>query len=125
MAVVAAVQGTKQPNTAQLCASQSGNGDSTNTVDTGAGTGPVLLKISSVAGTTVTVNIQGSADGTNFFNIPYAVSSTPTTVSVAALTITTTTTVYYYLQANAPWRYLKTVHSANTGMTLSIDAWVF
>lgn len=127
MATIEALQGSRRPNAASLSAGQTGNGDSTNVVDTGAGTGPVLLKITTTVGATptVTVNIQGSADGTNWFNVPYADSATPTTVAVAALTITSATTSYKYLQVNAPWRYLKLAYSANTNVTLTVDAWVF
>lgn len=127
MAVVPAIQGSKQPNTANLSTAATGNGDSTNVVDTGAGTGPVLLKITSTIGATptVTLNIQGSADGVTWFNIPYSLSGTPTSQVVAAITITTATTAYYYLQPNYPWRYLKTVRSANTNVTLTEDCWVF
>jgi hypothetical protein len=127
VATVEAIQGQKRPNSANLSTAQTGNADSTNVVDTGAGTGPCLLKITTTVGATptVTVNIVGSADGTNFFNIPYAVSSTPTTVAVAALTITTAVTTYYYLQAAAPWRFLKLVYSANTNVTSTADVWTF
>ncbi len=125
MATVNALQGGKLPNTANLNTAQGGTGDSTNTVDTGAGAGPCTLKIASVAGTTVTVNILGSADGTNFFNVPYSTTAAPTSVVVAALTITTTTTAHYYLAANYGWRYLKLNLSANTGMTLTSDLYVF
>ncbi len=64
-------------------------------------------------------------DGTNFFNVGYALAATPETVAVAALTITTSTTGYYILRGDLrgdhPWRFLKLVLSANTGMTISAD----
>ena len=84
LATLSAIQGAKQPNTASLSSAVTGNGDSTNTVDTGVCTGPLLLKITSTVGAipTVTVNIMDSADGTNFFNIPYSTSAAPTTVVV-------------------------------------------
>lgn len=85
MAVVAATVGTTNPgiqdNTAAwaisvptaptqvtLSSAQTGNGDSTNTLDRGGSTGAALLKITSTVGATptVTVNIMGSADGTDF-----------------------------------------------------------
>jgi hypothetical protein len=127
MATVAAFGGGTAPNAANLSNAQTGNADSTNVVDTGAGTGPVLLKITSTIGATptVTVNIQGSPDGTVWYNIPYSDSATPTTVAVAALTITTATTSYKHLQPNYGWRYLKLVYSSNTNVTLTVDAWAF
>jgi hypothetical protein len=122
MAVVNAFgSGMTRGNTANLQTAQGGNADSTNTVDTGTGGGPCLLKIASTAGTTVTVNILGSMDGTNFFNVPYSTTAAPTSVVVAALTITTTTTAHYHLTPNYAWRYLRLNMSANTGMTLTSD----
>jgi hypothetical protein len=127
MATINASGASGPANTGNLSTAQTGNADSTNVVDTGRSVGPALLKITSTVGATptVTVNILGSADGTNWFNIPYAVSSTPTTVAVAALTITTATTGYYYLQPNVPWRYLKLNYSANTNVTLTADCWIW
>ena len=128
MAVLDTVATGGTPDTANLSSAQTGNGDSTNTVDFGDRTGPVLLKITSTVGATptVTVNILGSADGTNFINIPYAAVATPTTVTVAQLAaITTATTSYYYLQPNYPWRYLKLAYTANTNVTLTVDCWAF
>lgn len=128
MATVSATSvSATRPNSANLSSAQTGNADSTNTVDTGAGTGPVSLKITSTVGATptVTVNILGSADGTNFYNIPYSTQAAPTTVVITALTITTAVTNYYYLTANYPWRYLKLNYSANTNVTLTVDAVVF
>jgi hypothetical protein len=108
-----------------LSTAQTGNADSTNTMDRGFTLpGAVLLKVTSTVGATptVTVNIQGSMDGTNFFNVAYATSAAPETVAVAALTITTATTSYYILRPGHPWRYLKLVYSANTNVTLTVDA---
>jgi hypothetical protein len=105
-----------------LCTALGGNVDSTNTMDRGNMRGATLLKIDSVAGTTVTVNIVGSMDNTNFYNVAYATAAAPETVTVAALTITTTTTGYYILRPFMPWRYLKIVLSANTGMTITATA---
>src|SRR6266498_2424932 len=78
---------------AVLSAAQTGNGDSTNTVDRGSavfgGSGGALVITSTIGATpTVTVNIQGSVDGTNFFNIPYALQGSPRTFVATAITIT-------------------------------------
>lgn len=108
-----------------LSTSQVGNGDSTNvalrdTADPGA------IVVTSVIGATptVTVNIQGSADGVAFFNIPYALVATPGTFVIAAITITTAVTTTYLLQTGQPWRFLKLVYSANTNVTLTADAFL-
>src|SRR5437762_693035 len=118
-ATIEILPGTINLNPVTLQTAQGGNADSTNTADRGALRGSCLLKIDSVAGTTVTVNLLGSADGTNFYNIGYATAAAPETVAVAALTITTTTTGYYILRSGHPWRFFKINMSANTGMTLT------
>lgn len=109
-----------------LSDAQTGNGDSTNVANRGTeGIGrPGAVVITSTVGATptVTVNIQGSANGTHFHNIPYALVATPSTFVVSAITITTAVTTTYLLQANQPWAYLKLVYSANTNVTLTATA---
>ena len=64
----------------------------TDVIDRGPSSGGGAIVITSTIGTapcTATVNIQGSADGTNWFNIPYALVGTPRTFVITALTITT------------------------------------
>ncbi len=108
-----------------LSAAQTGNGDSTNTVQRSPGGAGAVVITSAVGATpTVTVNIQGSVDGTNFFNIPYALVATPETLSVAAITITTAVTTTYLLRPNSPWQFLKLAYSANTNVTLTATAFV-
>jgi hypothetical protein len=110
-----------------LSVAQTGNGDSTNTADRGANVGqPGAVVITSTIGATptVTVNIQGSADGTAFYNVPYALVATPETLTVAALTITTAVTTTYLLRPHHAWRYLKLVYSANTNVTLTATAYL-
>ena len=108
-----------------LSTAQTGNADSTNTLDRGTIRRAALLKIvSTVGGTpTVTVNIQGSMDGASWYNVGYALSATPETVAVAAITITSATTGYYILRPEHPWRFQKLVYSANTNVTLTVDIW--
>lgn len=112
-------------NTANLSTAQTGTGVSTNVLDRGGNVGPGLLKITTTVGATptVTVAIEGSADGTNFFNVAYATAAAPETVAVANVVITSATTNYYILRANHPWRYLRLTLSANTNVTLTADAW--
>ena len=107
-----------------LGTAQTGNADTTNTAFraiTDTATGPAAVIITSTIGATptVTVNILGSVDGTNFFNIPYALVATPATFVIAAITITTAVTTTYLLQPQQPWQYLKLNYSANTNVTLT------
>lgn len=104
-----------------LGTAQTGNVDTTNTLDRGTLRRAGLLTIVSTIGATptVTVNIVGSADGTTFFNVPYALAATPETITVAAITITTATTGHYVLRGDHPWRFLKLTYSANTNVTLT------
>ena len=90
-------------------------GDRGSLIDGGA-----LELITTVGSTpTVTVNIQGSFDGTNWFNVPYALVATPRTFVITAITITTATTNRYLLQEGIPYRYLSIVRSANTNVTFT------
>ncbi len=115
------------PDTANLSAAQVGNGVTTNIADRGGATGPALLKITTTIGATPTCTyaIEGSADGTNWFNVPYADSATPTTVSVATFVITTATTAYKIIQPNVPVRFLRLTYSANTNVTNTADVTTF
>ena len=114
--------------TVSLSVDVTGNGDSTNTADRGivAIGVPGGLVVTSAIGATPTVklNIMGSVDGTNWYNLAYALVATPTTVTVAELTITTAVITTYLLLADQAWRYLKTVRSANTNVTLTETAYL-
>ena len=116
----------KLQTSVNLSTAQTGNGDSTNTCLRGADDSSGAVVITSAVGATptVTVNIQGSADGVAYFNIPYALVATPATFVITAITITTAVTTTYLLQTNQPWRYLKLVYSANTNVTLTADAFL-
>jgi hypothetical protein len=108
-----------------LQTAQTGNADSTNVLDRGGRRGPAILQINATAGgtPTVSVNILGSVDGTNFFNVDYATMAAPETPAVAALTLTTTAVTQYNLRDQA-WRFLKLNMSANTNMTLTSDVYL-
>ena len=108
-----------------LSAAQTGNADSTNTLDRGPLSGPAAVVITSAIGATptVTVNILASSDGTNFYNVSYALVATPSTNVVAAITITTAVTTTYLIEAFKSWRYLKLNLSSNTNVTLTASAW--
>jgi hypothetical protein len=111
---------------AVLSTAQTGNGDSTNTAfRTSIGEAGAIVITSAIGATpTVTVNIQGSVDGTNFYNIPYALVATPETLTIAAITITTAVTTTYLLRPGHAWRYLQLVYSANTNVTLTATAYL-
>lgn len=115
------------PDTANLSAAQTGNGQSTNVADRGGSSGSVLLKLTTTVGATptVTVAIEGSPDGVNWFNVPYADSATPTVIAVANLVITTASTSYKTIQPNVPVRFLRLTYSANTNVTTTADVWAF
>ena len=115
------------PGALSLCAALTGNVPTTNIIDRGGRTGPVLLEVITTVGATPTCTylLEGSADGTNFFAIPWADPATPGTVSVATFVISSATTTRRYLQAATPWRYLRVTMSANTNVTNSINAYFF
>jgi len=104
---------------ALLASAQSGASFDTDVLDRGPLSGPVAMLIDSTAGTTITANIQGSVDGVNFFNVEYALVGTPSTKTVAAITITTTVKTTYLISGWYGYRFLKVAFSANTGMTIN------
>lgn len=96
-------------------------------IDRRASCGGGAVVITSLIGTTpntATVDIQGSADGITWFNIPYALVATPRTFVLTALTITTSTSVTYLLQELVFWRYLRLKVASCTNIKLSITATV-
>ena len=105
---------------------QTGNGDTTDIADRGFNRsgGAVVLTSTIGATPTVTCNIQGSFDGSVWFNVPYALVATPRTFVVTAITITTAVTTHYLLQEGVPYRYLKVARSANTNVTLTTTVYV-
>jgi hypothetical protein len=114
-------------DTAALSTAQTGTGDSTNVAkrNTIPYTPGALVITSTVGATpTVTVNIMGSVDGTNYFNIPYSLAASARTFVTTAITITTAVTSTYFLQELVPWNYVKLVYSANTNVTLTATVWV-
>lgn len=109
-----------------LGTTQTGNADTTNTAYRGVrSTGGAVVITSTIGSTpTVTVNILGSVDGSQFFNVPYSLVATPRTFVLTAITITTAVTTTYLLQELIFWRYLKLNYSANTNVTLTATAYV-
>src|SRR5262245_2153412 len=109
-----------------LGTAQTGNTDTTNTSDRGGVRRAALLQITSTVGATptVTVNIQGSMDNVNFFNVAYATTAAPETAVVASFAITTATVTQMILRPEHPWRYLKVNYSANTNVTVTTDVFL-
>lgn len=131
MATLAAPAGTGTPNIVTLSSAQTGNGQSTNVADRGADVAQAmqaaLLTIVTTVGATptVTVAIEGSVDGTDWWSVAYATTAAPETVAVAAIVITTATTTRVILRPNHPWRYLRLTYSANTNVTSTATLAVF
>jgi hypothetical protein len=127
MATIVGIGGGGLPDGITLSAAQTGNGASTNIVDRGGGLEAALLDIVTTVGATptVTVNVEGSADGSAWWNVSYAPNSPLAALTIAALVITTATTNRLFLPANTPWRYLRCNYSANTNVTITATVWVF
>ena len=90
-------------------------------IDRGAAFGGGAIVIVSTLGTapcTMKVDIQGSVDGTNFFNIPYALSSATRSFDVTQLTVTTAVSPTYFLRELVYWRYLRLKCSTCTNVRL-------
>ena len=88
-------------------------------VDRGGYRGLAALVIANIGtgAPTELVDIQGSVDNVNFYNIAYALVATPNTATVAQITITATATTTYLLLPDHAWRYLRVVISAVTTQT--------
>jgi hypothetical protein len=115
------------PGTAvALSTAQTGSADSTNVADRGDRRGPGAIVLTTTVGATptVTINIQGSVDGTNFYNIPYQLVATSETIAIAAIVVTTAVTTTYLLRHDHAWRFLKLVYSANTNVTSTATAYI-
>jgi len=125
MAITPVPQGESFGSVA-LSTAQTGNGDSTNIADRGGRDSGGAVVITSTIGATptVTVNIQGSVDGVQYFNVPYALVATPRTFVLTAIVITTAVTTSYLLQELISWKYLKLVYSANTNVTLTATVYL-
>jgi hypothetical protein len=122
MATISAI-GSLASGSVPLSIAQTGNGASTNIADRGPAVGPALLTIVSVAGGTpaLTVDIQGSVDTVNWWNVAYATTAAPETPVVAQIsTITTSTTTLFILRPYHPWRYLRLLYGANVNLTLTV-----
>lgn len=95
-------------------------------VDRGMYRGPCALVMSNVAGgsPTVNVDIQGSVNGTHWYNVAYALVATPNTVAVAQIAITSTATTTYLLLTDQAWRFLRITTSTVNNDVLTVDFYI-
>lgn len=89
-----------------------------------AAAGLVITSVIGTAPVTVTVDIQGSFDAVNWFNVPYSTMAAPQTALFAALTITTATATSYKLVGEAEgagivWRFLRLRFTSSTNIIIS------
>ena len=91
-------------------------------LDRGSYRGPAALVIVNVGGATPTetIDIQGSVDNINYYNVAYALVATPNTVAVAQITVTTTATTTYLLPTDQAWRYLRVTTGTITNETTTV-----
>ena len=96
--------------------------ETSGVIDRAGYRGPAALVVANVAGGSpaVTLDIQGSVDNVNFYNVAYALVATPNTAAVAAIAITTSATTTYLLLPDQAWRYLRVVTSAITAETTTV-----
>lgn len=115
------------PTAVNLSSAQVGNGASTNVVDRGGSVGPVALKLTTAIGATPTCTylVEGSIDGTNWFAIQNADSTTPQTLVITTFVITTAATFHRLIPANIPVRFIRVTYSANTNVTNTLDAFIY
>lgn len=116
---------TTGPGSYSLGTGQTGNVDTTNTIDRRGTRGPCAVAVTTTVGATPTVKVDilGSVDGVNWYNVTYSLTATPRTQTEAQITITTAATFTYLLAVDQPWRFLKLTYSSNTNVTLSATAY--
>jgi hypothetical protein len=90
----------------------------------GGGGGIVLTSLIGTAPVTTLVDIQGTFDGTNWYNLAYATTAAPQTALYAQLTITTAVaTSYKLLSSNDAgyigWRQLRLKFTSSTNIIVS------
>ena len=116
------------PGLVTLSAAQTGNGASTNILEDADLLNPALVTIVTTIGATPTVliDLQGSVDGVDWWNVAYATTAAPETPVVSQVgPITTATTTRLILRPTAPWRYFRLLYSANTNVTSTATVFTF
>lgn len=111
-----------QPSTRIPLFTQATAAATSQVIDRGSFRGPAGLLVVNVGtgSPSMTVDIQGSVDNINFYNIAYALVATPNTVAVAQITITTSATTTYLLLTDQAWRFLRVVTASITTQTYTI-----
>lgn len=91
-------------------------------IDRGSYRGPAAVVIDNVGtgSPAMTIDIQGSVDNVNFYNVAYALVATPNTVAVAQIAITATATTTYLLPTDQAWRFLRVVAAGVTTETWTV-----
>lgn len=128
MSILRLGQVSGAPDSVSLASMHTGNGYSANIADRLGSLGPSMLAIVSDIGSTptVTVAIQGSHDGNDWWSIPYCETATPETIAVATFAITTATTTRKILRPNHPWRFCRLNFTLNTNVTIiAADLWIW
>lgn len=95
--------------------------------DQGGTGGLVLTSVVGTAPVTTKVDIEGSFDGTTWFNTAYATMAAPQTALYAQLTVTTAVSTNYKLWSGIelggiPWRYLRLKFGTSTNILMSAFA---
>ena len=115
------------PQSVNLATNQtpSGSGTSTHIADRGDYRGPAVLKFVSTIGATpsVTVTIEGSLDGSDWFGLGHAADDVAAP-ALGNLVITTAVTQRRFLPTGRPWRYLRLSYTSALNVTLTVDLMV-
>lgn len=87
----------------------------------------VVKLVTTVGATpTMTMNIQGSFDGTTWFNLNFKDLNASLTTDVSVTpAITTATTRWYWVPASVPFTYFRVNYATNTNVTNTVDVWVY
>jgi hypothetical protein len=104
-------------------------GQSANILDRAGERGPGMLKVETKTRTigqtsNCKINIQGSMDYDDWYNVAYGAINNPDTMLTATITIPADGTQYYVLHANQPWRYLRLDLNAITNMQVSAEVYI-
>lgn len=120
---VAHAAGIELRQDAVLSTAQTTDGVTTNVLDRGESTGVATVTFVTTVGATptVTVQIEGSPDGSAWSPLSTADSATPNTFSTATFTITTATTTVRIVNPASSARFIRCTLSATTNVTSTID----
>ena len=83
------------------------------------GGGIVVASVAGTAPLACAMDIQGSIDGSTWYNVTYSLVATPTTWVIAQISITSGVTTTYLLQPNQGWRFLRCKFTSDTNIDIS------